>query len=115
MYDLDYFYSHGEVYDGPGGGLAMIQPAKRAAVRSFLMSQCAPNPPPGVDITSLGATPADFFDPAFISSVGGCGTGFGPCDDATAMTWKARFSADRPAIDANGPPLLVFDGGKDAN
>ncbi|MDB4964913.1 MAG: Triacylglycerol lipase precursor [Myxococcales bacterium] len=115
MYTLDYFYSHGEVYDGPGGGLAMIQPAKRDAVRSFLMGQCSPNPPPGVDISTLGAAPSDFFEPSFISSIGGCGTGFGSCDDATAMTWTARFVADRPHIDPSGPPVLIFDGGKDSN
>ncbi|MCU1278297.1 MAG: Triacylglycerol lipase precursor [bacterium] len=116
MYDLDYFYSHGEMYDGPGGGLAMIQPAKRDAVKSFLMDQCSPMPsPPGVDITTLGATPTDFFDNNFIDSLSGCGIGFGGCTDATAMTWTARFSADRPPIDPNGPPLMIFDGGMDAN
>lgn len=115
MYDMDYFYSHGELYDGPGGGLAMFQAAKRDAVQSFLMNQCAPNPPPGVDITTLGATPADFFDASFINSIGDCGLGFGGCTDATAMTWTARFVADRPPIDPNGPPIMIFDGGLDAN
>jgi hypothetical protein len=115
MYDLDYFYSHGEMYDGPGGGLAMFQAAKRDAVHSFLMGQCNPNSPPGVDITTLGATPSDFFDTNFISSLSGCGLGFGGCTDATAMTWTARFSADRPPIDPKGPPILIFDGGMDAN
>jgi hypothetical protein len=115
MYDLDYFYSHGELYDGPGGGLAMIQPAKRTAVQSFLMGQCNPTAPPGVDIQTLGATPADFFDAAFISSIGGCGIGIGDCMDATAMTWTARFSADRPPIDPQGPPILIYNGGMDAN
>ncbi|MCU1277472.1 MAG: Triacylglycerol lipase precursor [bacterium] len=115
MYDLDYFYSHGELYDGPGGGLAMIQPAKRDAVRSFLMGQCNPNSPPGVEITTLGATPSDFFDSNFIDSIGPCGVGFGGCIDATAMTWTARFSADRPPIDPQGPPMLIFNGGMDAN
>ncbi|MGZ3406064.1 MAG: lipase family protein [Polyangia bacterium] len=115
MYDLDYFYSHGELYDGPGGGLAMIQPAKRAAVQSFLMSQCAPNPPPGVDITTLGAAPSDFFDSTFIDSIGACGIGFGGCTDATAMTWTARFAADRPPIDPQGPPILIYNGGMDTN
>ncbi len=115
MYDMDYFYSHGELYDGPGGGLAMFQAAKRDAVQSFLMNQCAPNPPPGVDITTLGATPSDFFDSSFVSSLSGCGLGFGGCSDATAMTWTARFSADRPPINPNGPPLLIYDGGMDAN
>jgi hypothetical protein len=93
----------------------MIQPAKRDAVKSFLMNQCNPNPPPGVDITTLGATTADIFDAAFIDSVGPCGIGLGGCTDATAMTWTARFSADRPPIDPQGPPVLIFDGGMDAN
>ena len=115
MYDMDYFYSHGELYDGPGGGLAMFQADKRDAVQSFLMDQCGPTAPPGVDISTLGATPADIFDPTFINSVSGCGIGLGDCSDATAMTWTARFSADRPPIDPDGPPVLIFDGGKDAN
>ena len=103
MYDMDYFYSHGELYDGPGGGLAMFQAAKRDAVQSFLMNQCAPNPPPGVDITTLGATPADIFDSTFVNSVADCGIGFGGCTDATAMTWTARFAADRPPIRSERP------------
>jgi hypothetical protein len=116
MYDLDYFYSHGELYDGPGGGLAMIQPAKRDAVKSFLMNQCNPGAPPGVDIKTLGATPSDIFDPSFVDSVGDCGVGLGGgCTDATAMIWTARFSADRPPIDPNGPPILIYDGGMDTN
>lgn len=115
MYDLDYFYSHGELYDGPGGGVAMIQPAKRDMVKSFLMNQCMPSAPPGVDITTLGATPSDFFDNNFINSIGPCGTGFGSCSDATALTWTARFKADRPPIDPKGPPLLIFNGGMDTN
>lgn len=115
MYDLDYFYSHGELYDGPGGGLAMIQPAKRDAVKSFLMNQCSPIPPPGVNITTLGDTPSDIFDSAFVSSVSGCGLGFGMCSDATAMTWTARFSADRPPIDPKGPTILMYTGGLDTN
>ena len=114
MYDLDYFYSHGELYDGPGGGLAMFAPAKRDAVKSFLTGQCTPMAP-AVDITTLGATPGDIFDSAFVSSLGGCGTGLGPCNDATAMKWTPRFAADRPRLDANGPPILVVDGGKDNN
>lgn len=115
MYDLDYFYSHGELYDGPGGGLAMFPPAKRDAVKSFLMGQCNPMAPPGVPITSLGTQPSDIFDSNFVSSLSGCGLGFGGCTDATAMTWTARFAADRPPIDANGPPLLIYDGGMDTN
>ena len=31
------------------------------------------------------------------------------------MTWTARFSADRPPIDPNGSPILIFDGGMDQN
>ncbi|MCA1665499.1 MAG: lipase family protein, partial [Myxococcales bacterium] len=115
MYDLEYFYSHGELYDGPGGGLAMFQPAKRDAVKSFLLNQCKPSAPPGVDIKTLGATPSDIFDPSFVNSVGDCGIGLGGCNDATAMTWTARFSADRPPIDPNGPPILIYDGGMDTN
>ncbi len=115
MYDLDYFYSHGELYDGTGGGLAMIQPAKRDAVSSFLMGQCTPIAPPGVDITTLGATMSDIFDMSFVNSVSGCGVGIGDCTDATAMTWTARFSADRPPIDPDGPPILIYNGGMDDN
>jgi hypothetical protein len=115
MYQLDYFYSHGEMYDGSGGGVAMIQQDKRAAVQSFLMGQCSPIAPPGVDITTLGATPSDIFDSAFVSSVASCGIGLGGCNDATAMIWTARFKADRPAIDANSAPVLIYDGGMDAN
>jgi pimeloyl-ACP methyl ester carboxylesterase len=110
LFDMEYFYGHGELYDGPGGGLAMFAAAKRDAVKQFLYSdQCL-----NAQTSTLGTYPSDFYDAAFENSMSGCGTGFGPCNDATATTWTTRFKADRPAIDANGPPILVWSGGKDS-
>ena len=93
----------------------MIQPAKQDAVKSFLTDQCSPIRHPASTSSTLGASSTDIFNASFISSISGCGLGFGGCDDATAMTWSARFVADRPPIDPDGPPILIFDGGMDAN
>ena len=55
-----YFYSQGELRDGPGMGLSMFQSAKRDLVKQTLMGTTACY---DLDnLKKLGATPYDFFD-----------------------------------------------------
>jgi hypothetical protein len=104
-----YFFTHGELYDGPGGGLAMFKPEKRDAVKAIFTSQCDLGP----QMASLGATPSDFYDEAFVTSVGNCAVADAACDTDPAKTWEARFKVDRPTIDATQAPIVIWQGGND--
>jgi pimeloyl-ACP methyl ester carboxylesterase len=110
-YQLDYFYSHGELYDGAGGGLAMIQPAKRAQAESLVRTQCLDDF--AKMLPTLGQTVADIYDATFANSLGNCGIGISDCTDTQSATWKPRLLADRPKIAAGGPPILLWYGGQD--
>ncbi len=110
-YQLDYFYSHGELYDGAGGGLAMIQPAKRDAVANLIETQCLDDF--ASMLPSLGSTTADIYTADFVNLLGNCGIGFSDCSDATSTTWKPRLLADRPPLAAGGPPVVLWYGGQD--
>lgn len=104
-----YFYSHGELFDGPGGGLAMFQPSKRDAVKNLLLTKCDLSP----EMPSLGNTAPDFYDKTFVDSVGLCAAVDSGCDKDPAKTWVPRFAADRPKIDAMGASIVIWQGGKD--
>ncbi|HEX6835532.1 MAG TPA: alpha/beta fold hydrolase [Polyangia bacterium] len=110
-YQLDYFYSHGELYDGAGGGLAMIQAAKRDQVKSLVETQCLDDF--AAMLPAVGHTTADIYDSNFITTLGNCGLGFNDCSDATSATWKPRLLADRPPLAAGGPPVVLWYGGQD--
>jgi alpha-beta hydrolase superfamily lysophospholipase len=111
---LLYFYGHGELYDGPGGGITMFDAAEQQPVRTLLDRYCIDEL--ATQVTTLGATFGDFVDPSFARSIGKC------ADDATAAacgadpakTWDARFSADRPDSAPDGAPVVVWQGGADA-
>jgi hypothetical protein len=112
-YGMFYFYGHGELYDGPGGGLAMFQPAKRDAVKAFLQNDCESDAT-GV-LPTLGSTTADLYDPAFITAMENCTIYQTGCDQEPAATWFKRAMADRPAIDPDGAPIVVWHGAKDVD
>ena len=111
---LLYFYGHGELYDGPGGGITMFDAAFQQPVRTLLDRYCIDDL--ATQVATLGDTFGDFVDPSFARSIGKC------ADDATAAscgaepakTWNPRFSADRPASATDGAPVVVWQGGKDA-
>jgi hypothetical protein len=109
-YALYYFYSHGEVLDGPGGGLAMFQPQRRDVLTRLMTTECGDQVP--VDVVQLGDTPDQFYDAAFIDEVGGCAL-FGTCTTPLAMTWHQRFLDDRPAVDPQGVPMALLAGSRD--
>jgi hypothetical protein len=108
-YAMLYLYTHGELLDGPGGGVAMYQASKRDAIKTMFTTQCDYGPP----VMALGATPSDFFDSAWVTSVGNCAIADSGCDTDPAKTWEARFKADRPAIDATQAPIVIWEGGND--
>jgi pimeloyl-ACP methyl ester carboxylesterase len=109
-FGMFYFYTHGELYDGAGGGLTMFSAGKQSQVASMLTTMCLGDVIQNV--TNLGATPSDFYDSTFANSVGAC-AGAGFCFGPPATTWAPHFAADRPSIAGGGQPLLVWQGGQD--
>lgn len=109
LYAMAYAYSEGELDDGAGHGVDVFQAAKQAAAKDALLGgECYDT----AKLQALGASPSDFFDSTYVSTVGGCALG-GSCTDPLATTWKARWIADRPAIDPAGAPILIYFGGQD--
>jgi hypothetical protein len=109
-FGLIYFYGHGELYDGPGGGVAMFQSSKQAMVKQMVTSECLDQLI--ADVPSLGMVSTDFYDPTFATDVGTCGFS-GDCSQGAATTWHPRFKADRPTIDGKGAPIVIWQGAKD--
>lgn len=114
LYAMEYFYSAGELRDGPGHGTDMFVAAKRDAVKQALVGGACYD---SAAVQALGATPYDFFDQTFVDQVGSAcaaltvGT---DCTQGQAPTWLARWKEDRPSLDASGAPVLIFYGGMDA-
>ena len=108
---LLYFYGHGELYDGPGGGTVMFREAKRAQVKTNLTALCYGELTSSM--RSLGDTPPDYFDAGFATRVGDCALG-GDCTSDDAKRWRPRFTVDRPRLDPAGAPVVVLQGGADA-
>lgn len=107
---IEYFYTHAELYDGPGQGAQLFKPEARAALAGFV-SSCEFNTPLPAE---FGTTPADFLQPDFYSAVTTCGVyGAETCSGGLAGTWESRFRADRPHLDRAGAPVLMWAGGQD--
>jgi pimeloyl-ACP methyl ester carboxylesterase len=107
---IEYFYTHGELIDGVGGGQKPFLPQVANTLKEFTAS-CDFKADPQV----FGATTSDFFKPEFLSAVGDCGV-FGGDYCSTpdlAWTWEQRFKADRPQLDRNGAPVLMWHGAND--
>jgi pimeloyl-ACP methyl ester carboxylesterase len=111
-----YHYSHAEILDGPGGGLALItnDPTKSALVKNFFDNTCESD-----DLSvlnQLGTTASDFYDPTFASAVGamaasGAACPTDPVKGPICQKWQARYAADRPALTgsaATTPILFVY-------
>jgi len=109
-YTLEYFYTHGELYDGKGHGVDMIKPEMREKVRTILQTKClweVDDEMPG-----LGQGANDVYETEFVSNVGPCGV-MDQCTKPPADVWVKRFGADRPAVDPQGAPMLLWFGGLD--
>jgi pimeloyl-ACP methyl ester carboxylesterase len=107
---LSYLFSHAEFYDGPGAGIALIQPAKLGALAMLAESRN-----PFAELALLGRTAYDFLEPAFLDVVATCALTSLPQDCSTelAKTWQARFRADRPTLDPRGADILVWQAAND--
>jgi hypothetical protein len=109
LYSMEYFYSAGELLDGPGHGtdnFSMPAAAKQVLVGNGCYDSAG--------LATLGKTSSDVYNPDFVSDVGSaCADGFGTCDSAASTLWLSRWKADRPPLDPNGAPILVWFGAQD--
>jgi hypothetical protein len=107
----EFFYTAAENYDGRGRGLQLFKPGVRAAAQTFV-STC--DYFTSLDSSVLGATAADIFQPDFLNAVAPCGVyGGESCSGGLAGTWAKRFRADRPKLDPNGAPVVMWAGAQD--
>jgi hypothetical protein len=110
LYSMFYFYSAGELRDGPGMGVSMFQPAQQAPAKQVVLSDTCFD---AKDLQAMGSAPTDFYDTTFVHDVGLCATG-SDCTQGVAPTWLARWEQDRPHLDPMGPPILIWYGGLDS-
>jgi pimeloyl-ACP methyl ester carboxylesterase len=110
LYAMEYAYSAGELRDGAGHGVDVFATSKQAAAKDTILGgECYD----AAKLQALGATPADFFDSTYVNSVGNACSLGGSCTDSLSTKWKAIWQNDRPALDPNGAPLLILNGGAD--
>lgn len=109
-YTLEYFYTHGELYDGAGKGVEVLKPEKQEAARTLLTTGCLSDV--SDHIADLGAANEDFFDGDFLTNVKLCALKE-DCTKPPADVWDPRFKKDRPALDPQGAPILIWQGGLD--
>ena len=118
-----YHYTHAELLDGPGKGLELFKPAKRAAVKEFVEDLCWSKTYPGLTAT-LGAgeqgAAADFFSDEMVTALAGADLVFGrDCAGSGAPAlcekWLARYQADHPVHTGKAleVPLLLAYGMRD--
>ena len=107
-----YHYSHAELLDGPGRGVDVFAPSKRAAIKDFFDKSCSADG----KIAALGTLATDLYDPAFTQAVALPAAG-GGCPEGSALCkkWLARYAASRPNLTgaAAKVPQLVLYGSKD--
>ena len=108
---LWYHYTNGELLDGPGHGLDLIQPSKAAVVKAFVDNDCWSTAYP--DLLDAGSSANDFFLPSYVSTISKAATplGNGDCKgDATCQKWIDRMTSGWPHItgDAAKVPILVW-------
>lgn len=114
-----YHYTHAELIDGPGKGLELFQPAKRAAIKAWVDSQCWDSAG-WAALAKLGTDASDLFDARFMDVIGNPAAGGSACpttepDKTVCETWMARYQADRPHLTgkAKTVPIALFYGAKD--
>jgi len=110
LYAMEYAYSEGELRDGAGHGVDVFATAKQTAAKDTILGgDCYDS----AKLQAMGTTPADIFDSTYINTVGNLCSIQGTCTDPLAAKWKTTWLSDRPALDPNGAPLLVLNGGMD--
>ncbi len=109
-YQLDYFYSHGELLDGPGHGVDLLQPDKQDAARTLLTTKCLDDVATG--IKGLGTEADAYYTADAVNGLAECGFN-GDCTVDPGPAWKPRFLVDRPPIDPDGAPIVMWFGAMD--
>jgi pimeloyl-ACP methyl ester carboxylesterase len=109
LFSMEYFYSAGELLDGPGHGTDNF--ANPAAAKQVLVGgDCYDS----VGLAALGTNSPDIYTSDFVNDVGGnCALGGGDCSSPASTLWLSRWKADRPPIDPAGAPILVWLGALD--
>ncbi len=121
LYTMEYAYSAGALRNDPGHGLAVFQAAKQQAAKNTLLAGACYD---ATQLQALGALPSDFFDPDYVGNVGfscaAVGASMGQdCTQAPstpagdAPLWLSRWKEDRPPLDDQSAPILVWYGGQD--
>lgn len=109
LYSMMYFYSVGELLDGPGHGtdnFAMPAAAKQVLVGGACYDSAG--------LAMLGTSSSDIYNASFVSDVGvNCADGAGDCSSPASTLWLSRWKADRPPLDPAGAPMLVWFGALD--
>jgi pimeloyl-ACP methyl ester carboxylesterase len=110
---IEYFYTGAEVRDGRGQGqlLFNINPtdfSNYVSTCSFSSTFCQFINPPGFGLAS------EFFEPQFFAAVASCGADRSTCNASPlAKKWEQRFISDRPTINRNGGPIVLWHGAFD--
>ncbi|HEY2745600.1 MAG TPA: lipase family protein, partial [Polyangia bacterium] len=119
LYTMEYAFSASALRGDPAMGLDVFQSAKRDAVRDTLLGGMCYDT---AKLQALGATPSDFYDPDYVSNVGfNCAANplGSDCTQAPstpagdAPLWLSRWEEDRPALDDQSAPMLIWYGGMD--
>jgi alpha-beta hydrolase superfamily lysophospholipase len=111
-----YHYTHGELLDGPGQGLAPFSTSQQAVIKNFVATDCdaqgwdGSTPSEYPDLQAAGQTAASFFSSSFVSSIAkpaalgtACATG-----DTVCATWIQRYTEDRPHLTTSVPLLIEY-------
>jgi len=118
LYAMEYAYTAGNLRGDTGGGLAVFQTAKQQAAKDTMLGgECYDS----AKLEALGMGPADFFDNDYVQNVGlACAAS--PVSDCTkapstpagdAPLWLSRWKEDRPALDDQSAPILIWYGAMD--
>jgi pimeloyl-ACP methyl ester carboxylesterase len=103
---IEYFYTHSELIDDAGSSKDILS----FNINNLLGgkgTECNFFP----DLTPYGDNGEELFKPPF-AAVGVC-AGTGECDDPLAQKWAERWAKDRPALNPEGAPVLMWQGGAD--
>jgi alpha-beta hydrolase superfamily lysophospholipase len=106
---LMYFMGHLAAEEGDTHRGDAFLPDQKDALLAHFDNSCKP----ADEMVAKGWDKAPkMFTAEYIDEVGNCAL-FNKCTTPLATTWRARFVADRPKIDAN-IPILLWTGGKDS-
>ena len=120
LYTMEYAYSAGLLRGDPMDGLAVFQTAKQQAVKDALVGgDCYDYD----EAEGARRRPSDFFDANYVVNVGfNCAANPVGADCTQVLStpagdaplWLSRWKEDRPALDDQSAPILIWYGGMDA-